>query len=126
MSDTVGTICLPQDTLIDGPLVLTTRDYPLGSPIAADAPMDVDELTAGLELKENLYALSNYPWKVHGKFEDELFVEKSRRKNSAKERVSKMEELTRNHVQKRETKVSTGGAETTSNAVFETGKQNNV
>ena len=87
------------EATIDGKLRIRTRDFAsstthvraedgsrLRSHVSgASELMGVAELEAGLERKENLWSLTNIPWKIHGRFDDMTKEERqfAHRKNNA-------------------------------------------
>jgi hypothetical protein len=97
------------NAIIDGPLMVYTRDFAASTTHARDMSsrkgrlgehksgaselMGVEELEAGLHLKENLWSLAAQPWKIHGSFEEQKHSKESSRKDSARERVEKQRVL---------------------------------
>lgn len=92
--------------VLDGPLRIRTRDFASTTTSVrtedglrrldvhdsgASEYMGVEELDAGLETKENLWSLSNIPWKIHGKFSDMTMEERrsANTKNNALRRLEK-------------------------------------
>lgn len=83
------------EATIDGPLRIKTRDFAakdthvrsedgarLADHVSGSSEfMGVQELDAGLEAKENLWSLSNMPWKINGQFSD---LTKAQRKSASK------------------------------------------
>ena len=82
------------EATIEGKLRIRSRDFAASSThvkalrshvSGASELMGVEELDAGLERKENLWSLTNIPWKIHGKFDDMTSEERkfANRKNNA-------------------------------------------
>eukprot|EP01043_Picozoa_sp_COSAG02_P013296 COSAG02_NODE_529_length_20702_cov_43.720555_14_plen_163_part_00 len=98
------------EATIDGKLRIRTRDFAASTThvraedgarlrehkSGSSEYMGVEELDAGLEHKENLWSLTNLPWRTHGKFDDMTKQERqyANKKNNALRKLDKKRERT--------------------------------
>lgn len=93
------------DTMLDGPLVLTGIASVTGSSVG-----DKNSLKAETVVRENLMALSHFPWRAHGEYADSELKKLAQKKNNAKRRVQKMSEISIHEASSSHSNIAAGAA----------------